>query len=310
MRHRGDLVVPAETAVEIVVLKGVAAHWVMRAQDRLDLMERQRTLLAELFEALQQRGSDALAPALRADFAEAADDAARTRVLIDQVASLTDASAVAWHAHLVLGDATGARAAAARQDGSMSTPLVWLPFEPSDIEGLPGSLRYEHADPRADWEADGVPASIEEVAFHVMHYRFSAVDGEHLALMKRLEVVQTQTAGVEHVRPYLPPGVTLCNGRGIHDTSTAELALTLTLASLRELPGVRARPAGARVGLPHQRVPGRQDRPDRRVTARSARPSRPGSAPSRWARSSGSRGARGGSAPSTTSPTCCRSPTW
>ena len=118
----------------------------------------------------------------------------------------------------------------------MSTPLVWLPFEPSDIEGLPGSLRYEHADPRADWEADGVPASIEEVAFHVMHYRFSAVDGEHLALMKRLEVVQTQTAGVEHVRPYLPPGVTLCNGRGIHDTSTAELALTLTLASLRELP--------------------------------------------------------------------------
>lgn len=106
VRHRGDLVVPDETAAEIVVLKGVAAHWVMRAQDRLDLMERQRTLLAELFEALQQRGSDALAPALRADFAEADDDAARTRVLIDQVASLTDASALAWHAHLVLGDAT------------------------------------------------------------------------------------------------------------------------------------------------------------------------------------------------------------
>ncbi len=105
VRHRGDLVVPADTAAEIVVLKGVAAHWVMRAQDRLDLMERQRTLLAELFEALEQRGGDALAPALRVDFAEAADDPARTRVLVDQVASLTDASAVSWHAHLVLGDA-------------------------------------------------------------------------------------------------------------------------------------------------------------------------------------------------------------
>ena len=118
----------------------------------------------------------------------------------------------------------------------MSTPLVWLPFEPSEVEGLPESLRYEYADPRTDWEADGVPASVEEVAFHVMHYRFSATDDENLARMSSLEVVQTQTAGVEHVRPYLPPGVALCNGRGIHDTSTAELALTLTLASLRELP--------------------------------------------------------------------------
>ena len=54
--------------------------------------------------------------------------------------------------------------------------------------------------------------------------------------MPRLRVVQTLTAGVEHIAPHVPDGVLLCNGRGIHDTSTAELALTLTLASLRGIP--------------------------------------------------------------------------
>ena len=103
VRHLADLVVPAETLEEIVVLKGIAAHYVMRTQDRLDLMDRQRSLLVELFEALWKRGSDALAPALRADFAQADDDGARTRVVIDQIASLTDASAIAWHADLVRG---------------------------------------------------------------------------------------------------------------------------------------------------------------------------------------------------------------
>ncbi len=103
VRHRADVVVPTGTAQEIAVLKGIAAHYVMRAQDRVELMERQRTLLAELFEAMWHRGSDALDPALRHDFAEAVDDAARRRVVIDQIASLTDASALSRHAHLVPG---------------------------------------------------------------------------------------------------------------------------------------------------------------------------------------------------------------
>jgi phosphoglycerate dehydrogenase-like enzyme len=63
--------------------------------------------------------------------------------------------------------------------------------------------------------------------------------------MPGLEVVQTLTAGVDHIRPFVPPGVLLCNGRGIHDASTAELALTLILASLRGIPEfVRAQDAG------------------------------------------------------------------
>jgi dGTPase len=103
VRHEADLVVPDQTVHEIVVLKGIAAHYVMRTQDRLDLMDRQRSLLEELFAAIWRRGSEALDPALREDFAEADDDAARTRVVIDQIASLTDASAVSRHTDLVRG---------------------------------------------------------------------------------------------------------------------------------------------------------------------------------------------------------------
>ena len=100
VRHGADLVVPAGTLAEVSVLKGVAAHYVMRSEARLVLMERQRQLVAELYAALRDRGPDVLDPLHAADFSEAADDQGRTRVLLDQVASLTDASAVAWHARL------------------------------------------------------------------------------------------------------------------------------------------------------------------------------------------------------------------
>ncbi|MCU1431690.1 MAG: dihydrofolate reductase [Actinotalea sp.] len=54
-----------------------------------------------------------------------------------------------------------------------------------------------------------------------------------LHTLPNLRVVQLASAGYEHALPLLPPGVTLCNGRGVHDAGTAELALALTLASQR-----------------------------------------------------------------------------
>ena len=97
VRYRAALVVPERTRLEIAVLKGIAAHYVMRADDRVALMERQRELMAELVTALLDRGPDALDRPFADDWAAAADDAARQRVVIDQVASLTDASAVSRH---------------------------------------------------------------------------------------------------------------------------------------------------------------------------------------------------------------------
>jgi dGTPase len=101
IRYDADLVVPRETSLAIAVLKGVAAHYVMRAADRVTLMVTQREVLAELVEALLDRGPAALERAFRDDHAGATSDEARLRVVIDQVASLTDASAVLWHERLV-----------------------------------------------------------------------------------------------------------------------------------------------------------------------------------------------------------------
>ncbi len=100
VRYAADLVVPEETRLEIAVLKGIAAHYVMRADDRVALMERQRELLAELVTLLADRGPDAMERPFADDWAAAPDDAGRLRVVLDQAASLTDQSAVAWHAEL------------------------------------------------------------------------------------------------------------------------------------------------------------------------------------------------------------------
>ena len=95
VRYRADLVVPERTRLEIAVLKGVAAHYVMQAEDRIAVMVRQRELVAELVALLLDRGPDALDRPFADDWHEAGDDAGRLRVVVDQVASLTDASAVA-----------------------------------------------------------------------------------------------------------------------------------------------------------------------------------------------------------------------
>lgn len=91
---------PQQTQVEIGILKGIAAHYVMQADERVSLMERQRSLLTELVGLMAARGADALDPVFAQDWTAADDDATRRRVVVDQVASLTDASAVARHAEL------------------------------------------------------------------------------------------------------------------------------------------------------------------------------------------------------------------
>ena len=98
-RHSGDVMVPRETRAEMAVLKAIAWIYVMQADDHRATLARQRDLLAELVDALWRR-PEALDAAFAEDFDEAADDDARFRVVIDQVASLTDPSAVAWHARL------------------------------------------------------------------------------------------------------------------------------------------------------------------------------------------------------------------
>jgi dGTPase len=103
------LIVPREVRLECALLKGVTAHYVMSRADHRADQARQRELIAGLAALIAMRAPDALEPALRPAFLEAADDAARLRVVVDQVASLTDTAAVAWHRGLEsrTGQSTG-----------------------------------------------------------------------------------------------------------------------------------------------------------------------------------------------------------
>ena len=194
MRHQADLVVPDETAQEIAVLKGIAAHYVMRAQDRLDLMERQRTLLARAvrgdLEAGERRRSTR--PSAH-DFDEATDDAARTRVVIDQIASLTDASAVTRHADLVSGRRGGARGWAMTY--SRATPSSGCRSSPSSSASCPTTCATSSVDP------DDLPD--ERRRGGVLRAALPLPPGGRRGAgraLPKLRVVQTMTAGVEHIQ--------------------------------------------------------------------------------------------------------------
>jgi dGTPase len=96
-RYDADLVVPRTVRDQCALLKGMALRYVMRARAAEQWYEQQRTILTELVEALCRRAPEHLDPMFAPLWEAAADDAARLRVVIDQVACLTDHAAVAWH---------------------------------------------------------------------------------------------------------------------------------------------------------------------------------------------------------------------
>ncbi len=101
-RHAARLVIPEETQAEILLLKGVAVHFLMAPRERKPSYKAQRERLIDLVAALAERGPDALEQHFAVSWSESTDDAARLRVAVDQVASLTDKSAYDWHHKFVV----------------------------------------------------------------------------------------------------------------------------------------------------------------------------------------------------------------
>ena len=115
-------------------------------------------------------------------------------------------------------------------------PLAWVPY--ADHAEAERRLGPVPAGVDLDFyraEKDAFPGTIAEVAFYVLPYMKGTRVLEPAAGMPRLQVVQTLTAGYAEFLPLVPPAVTLCNAAGLHDTSTAELAMALALASGRHL---------------------------------------------------------------------------
>jgi dGTPase len=101
IRFAAGMVVPRDIQAEIAVLKGIVAAFVMSRNTRQPIYAKQRTTLTELADALLGTGDRDLDLGFADDWRAATTDAARKRAVVDQVASLTDQSAMAWHERLV-----------------------------------------------------------------------------------------------------------------------------------------------------------------------------------------------------------------
>jgi phosphoglycerate dehydrogenase-like enzyme len=120
---------------------------------------------------------------------------------------------------------------------------VCVPSESSreQITPLPDGVRV------LVWNGkDDAPEGIEQTRFLLGGYMAGPVAEPVLGAMPNLEVIQLLSAGVEQWLPLVPPGVTLCNGRGVHGPATAELAIAGILAVVRQLPMFLAEQAAAR----------------------------------------------------------------
>jgi dGTPase len=99
-RYGAGLVVPGDTRLRVAGLKALAASAVMHRPQAQRRYAEQREILEEVFEYVRLGAPETLSPEFRASFGAAGDDAARLRVVVDQVASYTDLSALALHRRL------------------------------------------------------------------------------------------------------------------------------------------------------------------------------------------------------------------
>ena len=100
-RYAANLIVPEEVRDEVAVMKAIAVKFVMNREGADLEYARQRAIIADVVHALTLEEGRSLESWLRPAFDTANTDAERFRVIIDQVASLTDVSLLHWHARLV-----------------------------------------------------------------------------------------------------------------------------------------------------------------------------------------------------------------
>ena len=99
-RYAANLIIPREQHIEVSMLKAMAGYYIINAASSQKRYSDQHILIRELVEALLESAPRSLESFFLHDWEMAGSDAARLRVVIDQVASLTDPGAHALHARL------------------------------------------------------------------------------------------------------------------------------------------------------------------------------------------------------------------
>jgi len=100
-RYSADLEIPREQIIEVDFLKAIAGHYLINAAHSQDRYAKQQLIVIELVEMLRARAPQELDSFFLKSWNEASDEIARMRVIIDQVAALTDPGAYALHARLL-----------------------------------------------------------------------------------------------------------------------------------------------------------------------------------------------------------------
>ena len=102
-RFNADVIVPDEVRAEIAVLKGLVSSYLMSHESRIPYYENQRELLIELADALLALNGSELDSYCRLAWDQATDEVSKHRVIVDQIACLTDQGALKLHERLVRG---------------------------------------------------------------------------------------------------------------------------------------------------------------------------------------------------------------
>ena len=99
-RYGANLEIPREQLIEVDFLKAVAGHYLIRAAESQERYAKQKIVIVELVDLLYKSAPKALDAIFIDDWNRAADNGERLRVVIDQIAALTDPGAYTLHAHL------------------------------------------------------------------------------------------------------------------------------------------------------------------------------------------------------------------
>ena len=99
-RYSANLEIPRDQKIEVDFLKAVAGHYLINAAASQERYAKQQVVIHELVEMLFEAAPNELDPIFEDDWKMATTDSERLRVVVDQIASLTDPGAYALHAHL------------------------------------------------------------------------------------------------------------------------------------------------------------------------------------------------------------------
>ncbi len=108
---------------------------------------------------------------------------------------------------------------------------VWLPDSPEAFGGLPAGIEADV------WKGgEELPSSADEVEFVVFPFGKNPEVLRKIVTLPKLKTIQILSAGADHILPYIPANITLCNARGAHTPATAEWTAGVIIASIRNFP--------------------------------------------------------------------------